>query len=103
MCKGNDEQDLIEKNKRAHLLSIYYEVASLDDENRLVMTREEFEKKFLNSLDKETRAQLKEMGFDLIDADNSNGIDVCEFERAVDKILQSAEERDLETLKKLNY
>merc|ERR1719203_761104 len=86
ICK--ETKDVMKQNQRAQLLSIYYDLVSTDStedggetgENKLAMTKRDYERRFLGRLDKEMRAQIREHGgFDRVDRDGDGTIDKDEF------------------------
>eukprot|EP01084_Bolivina_argentea_P153409 267491_1 len=93
-------------NERAHLLSMYYKLVSRRNELKDHITRKDY-KRFLMQLNENTRNEMEmQGGFDSIDVDNDGKVNVHEFEKLINNVLEINEEHEavyLRKLKQLNY
>ena len=93
----NDMVDLISQNERASLLSIYFEVSVLED-RRDGITKREW-KRFLGRLNNKTKDLFLEIGdFDALDLDHSGTLDLEEFEKILDRVLERQHDLNLKHL-----
>merc|ERR1712228_116260 len=85
---------VISENERASLLSIFYEVSTMDREEGL--TQREYQK-FLGRLNKKTRELFMKNGdFDALDVDGSGRLELPEFEQILENVLQKQENLNIQ-------
>merc|ERR1712228_856883 len=85
---------VISENERASLLSIFYEVSTMDREEGL--TKREY-RKFLGRLNKKTRELfIKNGDFDALDVDGSGRLELPEFEAILESVLQKQEDLNIQ-------
>ena len=85
---------VISENERASLLSIFYEVSTMDREEGL--TQREYQK-FLGRLNKKTRELfIKNGDFDALDVDGSGRLELPEFEQILENVLQKQENLNIQ-------
>jgi len=85
---------VISQNERASLLSIYYEVSILDHDEGL--SKKEYQK-FLGRLNNKTKELFLEIGeFEALDLDQSGTLELDEFERILDMVIEKQENLNIQ-------
>ena len=93
-----DLVDLISQNERASLLSIYFEVSVLDADRKDGITKREW-KRFLGRLNNKTKDLFLQIGdFDQLDLDHSGMLEMGEFEKILDQVIEKQQELNLQHL-----
>ena len=94
----DDMEYLIYENEKAHLTSIYFEASLRDGKSGL--TEKEY-KRFLKMLSNKTRKEFEQQGgFQYMDIDGDGIVDLDEFQKMLETVLQVINEKEEKIIKR---